>query len=264
MSKMKFDLCSDLHIDFWDVSEQIKWDGLSTSLVAVVAGDISYDIEKSYRTIVDISKHYRHVIFVDGNHEHSNQIDFQNHNMNLRNRLKKYQNISFLNRNAVIIDGTAFVGANGWWSFDFCEPDIAKDEAYFYFAMSDEYTEVFLQEVYYTAKEDARVLCEIIAKLTVESAVEKIVVITHTSPNQNFIEKTNLQSNVHYGRCGSSFLKNIIDYDINCKISTWCFGHVHKEIDTVIDGIRYVCHPRGRKDDCPQNIIYYPKLIDIS
>ena len=77
---MKFDLISDLHKDFWNDNEQVNWDGIGTSLVACIVGDISYDTNITYRTIVDISKNYKYTIFVDGNHEHDNQCGFQEHN----------------------------------------------------------------------------------------------------------------------------------------------------------------------------------------
>lgn len=259
-----FDLISDLHIDFWPSEDNLRWEGLGTSLVAVVLGDISYDIEKAYKTIVDISKHYRYVVFVDGNHEHGNQCGFQEHNAILKNRLSKYQNISFLNRSAVVIDGVAFVGANGWWTFDFCEPKISIDEAYLYYMANGIYTEPFMQEVYATAKEDAAIMAEMVAKLTIDPAVHEIVMLSHTSPSNIFIEKGTFQDTIEYTRCGNSRLLGAINYDIEEKISTWCFGHVHKEYDQIFDGIRFVSHPRGRQDDCPHNKIYYPKLIDLT
>lgn len=258
---MKFDLISDLHLDFWGDNENINWDGLGTSLVAVVLGDISYDISRSYKTIVDISKHYKYVIFVDGNHEHNNQCGFQEHNQQLKNELSKYQNITFLNRNAIVIDGTAFVGANGWWTFDFMEPEISREEAYFYFLNNGHYSDPLLYEIFHTAREDAHYMCEVVAKLTTDPGVAEIVVLTHTAPFNKFNDVKQPQHPAHFSRCGSSFLPKILDFDINSKIKNWCFGHVHQEYDEIIDGVRYVCHPRGRKDDSPQNLFYYPKMI---
>ena len=262
---MKFDLVSDLHKDFWGEQEQVNWEGISTSLVSCVLGDISFDSNKTYKTIVDISKHYKYTIFVDGNHEHNNQCGFQEHNQQLKNELSKYQNIIFLNRSAIVIDGTAFVGANGWWTFDFMEPSISKDEAYMYLANNNIFSEPFMHEVYNTAREDAHVLCEIIAKLTLDTAVNEIVILTHTSPNITFMDFDNFENQhpVEFSRCGNSSLSKILDFDINNKIKTWCFGHVHQEFDQVVNNVRYVCHPRGRKDDSPQNLFYYPKMIEI-
>jgi len=261
---MKFDLISDLHLDFWGPSEQISWEGVGTSLIAVVLGDISYDIELSYRHLVDISKHYKYVIFVEGNHEHNNQCGFQERNGQLRAKLNKYQNICYLNRSAIVLDNIAFVGANGWWTFDFMEPEISREEAYWYFVSNGIYSEPFLQEIYHTANEDATVMSEIVSKLTTDSAVSEIILLTHTAPLKKFADVDLPQKHpAHFSRCGSSFLPNILNFDINKKIKTWCFGHVHQKFDEQFNNVRYVCNPRGRKDDCPQNVFYYPKMIDL-
>ena len=261
---MRFDLVSDLHKDFWDDSEQVNWEGLGTSLVNCTLGDISFDPNVTYSTIVDISKHYKYTIFVDGNHEHNNQCGIQLHNQQLKNELSKYQNIVFLNRSAIVIDGSAFVGANGWWSFDFMEPEITKDEAYMYFVDNNIFSEPFMHEIYHTAIEDAHVLSEIVAKLTNDSAVFEIIMLTHTSPLKEFMDFKNFehQHPAHFSRCGSSHLASILKADQNKKIKTWCFGHIHQEFDKIVDGVRYICHPRGRKDDCPENLFYYPKMIE--
>lgn len=259
---MKFDLISDLHEDFWNQDQQVRWEGIGTSLVAVVLGDVSRDPEVTYKTVVDISKYYKYVIFVDGNHEHNNQCDIQEHNQLMRQRFNKYHNIQYLNRNAIVVDGVAFVGVNGWWTFDFMEPEISREDCYWYFASNFIYSEPFMQEVMDTARQDATTMCEIVAKLTMDSAVNEIVILTHTAPFNKFMDVQQPQHPAHYSRCGSSYLSKIIDFDINNKINIWCFGHVHQEFDEVINGIRYICHPRGRLDDSPQNIFYYPKLID--
>jgi Calcineurin-like phosphoesterase len=260
---MKFDLISDLHLDFWPEEEHITWDGLGTSLIAVVLGDVSFEFEKTYKTIVDISKHYKFVIFVEGNHEHNNHCGIQEHNRLLKQELSKYQNICYLNRSAIVVDGFAFVGANGWWTFDFMEPEISREDAYMYFLNNNIFSEPFMHEIYEAAADDARIMSEIVARLTVDPAVSEIVLLTHTAPLFDFKDLQQPQHPAHYARCGSSHLKNVIDFDVNGKVKTWCFGHVHQNFDEVRDNIRYVCHPRGRKDDSPNNVFYYPKRIDL-
>lgn len=262
---MKFDLISDLHRDFWNENEQVNWDGIGTSLVACILGDISSDINIAYKTIVDISKHYKYTIFVDGNHEHDNQCGFQERNQQLKNELSKYQNIVYLNRSAIVIDGTAFVGANGWWTFDYMEPDVTREEAYWYFLTNNIYSEPFMHEVHQTAIDDAKIMSEIVAKLSNDSSVREIVLLTHTSPSKEFMDFKNFSSNhpAYFSKCGNSNLKRILKFDRSKKIKIWCFGHVHQEFDEVVKNIRYICHPRGRKDDCPENLFYYPKMIEI-
>jgi len=261
---MKFDLVSDLHNNFWPIDAKINWEGIGTSLIAVVLGDVNFDIEDTYRTVIDISKHYKYVIFVDGNHEHNNQCNLQEHNAKLRHRFSKYQNIQYLNRSAIIIDNVAFVGANGWWTYDFMEPEISKEEAYSYLANNNIFSEPFMHEVYHTAKEDANVMCEIVDKLTHDSNVREIVILTHTAPYNCFMDTLIEQHPVHYSRCGSSFLPRVLEFDKNRKIKTWCFGHVHNDFDQTLNNVRFVCHPRGRQDDSPHNLFYFPKMIEIN
>ena len=141
--------------------------------------------------------------------------------------------------------------------------NISREEAYWHFLSTGEYSEPFLQEVIASAKEDAAVMSEIVAKLTVDKAVKEIVMLTHTSPRPQFMAKTIEQHPANFSRCGSSYLMNVLDFDIKGKCKTWCFGHVHTSFDQIIDGVRYVCNPRGRKNDCPQNVYYYPKMIKL-
>ena len=74
---MHVDLYSDLHDNWWSKDKLLNYRGLGTSLVAVVAGDISNDWDYTYATLVEMARCYRHVIFVDGNHEHNHQMDIE-------------------------------------------------------------------------------------------------------------------------------------------------------------------------------------------
>lgn len=261
---MKFDLISDLHNNFWPEESRINWEGLGTSLLAIILGDINSDINDTYKTVVDISKHYKYVIFIDGNHEHNNHCGIQQRNTAMRNMFKKYQNIQYLNRSAIVIDGVAFVGTNGWWTFDFMEPEIDKEEAYMYFINNNIFSDPFMQELWLAAKDDAIVLGEIIQKLNVDASIKEIVMLTHTAPIKHFCDFENEYKHpAHFSRCGNSFLLDSLKLDSNKKVKTWCFGHVHKDFDQTIDGVRFVCHPRGRQDDSPQNLFYFPKIIEL-
>jgi hypothetical protein len=62
---------------------------------------------------------------------------------------------------------------------------------------------------------------------------------------------------------GNSRMKDVLTEDCENKIKLWCFGHYHRPVDTVIDGIRYVSNPRGRGDTEYSQPVYYPKRITI-
>jgi UDP-2,3-diacylglucosamine pyrophosphatase LpxH len=120
---MHFDLVSDLHENFWSPEKNLKWNGLGTSLVCVVACDISSDWNYTYEKLVEISQHYRHVIFVDGNHEHGLQPNLHQHCGEFQLRIAEHDNITYLHKSVIVLDDTAFVGCNGWWTYDFGMPD---------------------------------------------------------------------------------------------------------------------------------------------
>ena len=258
---MHFDLVSDLHENFWPPEQNLKWEGLGTSLVAVVAGDISTDWNYSYNKLVEISQHYRHVIFVDGNHEHGFQPYLHKHCAEFQERLSVHDNITFLYKSCIVLDDTAFVGCNGWWTYDFCNPEISNFECWD-FLVSQNYNEEKLSEILAVAKLEAKMLYSQVERFNDDPRINNIVVITHTSPLQKFRYITPNLHAAHYGRAGNSLLQTSLFANTNKKIKTWCFGHCHHEVDEVIDGIRYVCNPRGREEE---NIgtVYFPKLIEI-
>jgi hypothetical protein len=66
--QLSFDLISDLHVETWP--EPFDWTGMATSVIAVVAGDVSRDRTILVQTLEHLSGCYKAVIFVDGNDEH--------------------------------------------------------------------------------------------------------------------------------------------------------------------------------------------------
>jgi len=254
--KMHFDLISDLHIDFWE--KPLVWEGLGTSLIAVVAGDISRDWNTVYDYLLMLSEHYKHVIYIDGNHEHNMLLNFRENANLLYDRLRPINNITYLHRSSIILDGTAFIGCNGWWTYDFAQPEYTTKQAYEKL-LSMGLQQEFLEEILFTAKEDSQTLVNCMKIFDNDPNIENVVVVTHTAPFIRFRWAPSDVDFANMARTGSSLLPKCLEHNSNRKIRTWCFGHVHTEIDVEIDGIRYVCHPRGLPNHSPP--VYYPKLI---
>lgn len=210
--------------------------------------------------MVKISCHYRHIVFIEGNHEHDMQPHMKFNADMLYEKFKQYNNITYLHRGSIILDSTAFIGCNGWWTFDFAEPEISREEVW-HQMLTQGFTDMLQSEILLTAKEDAQTLVNIIKQFNDDPNIKDIVIVTHTAPMKrfNFCKPTAHPANV--ARSGSSLLTQCLQYDTNRKIKAWCFGHVHHEIDIEIAGIRYLCHPRGLPDEGRE--IYYPKLISI-
>lgn len=239
----------------------MDWEGLGTSLVAVVAGDISRDPKDSYETLLEISKAYKHVIFVDGNHEHGNRPGIQDRSQAFSKLFDKYRNITYLHRTSVILDNTAFVGCNGWWTYNFMS-DLEDREA-FERLVGEGYDPEFLMDALASAKADANHLQAVIETVYAQPRIDNIVVITHTAPLRKFVYLEPTDSITAGSRCGSSLMEDLIPRYAHGKVKAWCFGHVHHDFDETIEGIRFICHPRGRSDDMPWNRFYYPKQITL-
>lgn len=259
---MQFDLFSDLHIDRWPQENQIDWEGLPSSLVAVIAGDVSSDPTVSMKTVIEISKHYKHVMFVDGNHEHGSIPGIKARNDRMNDVFSKYSNISYLYKNTMVLDDVAFVGSNGWWSYDFAFPLMDRSTCFErLIALGWDKKQMF--EYFDMAQQDAATMADLVTIFNEDDSVQDIVMVTHTVPFREFRYKNAEQDVAHYGRCGSLVMQQkCLEADENDKINTWCFGHVHQSRDVDIDAIRYVSNPRGVPSDS-KRFTYYPKVITI-
>jgi predicted phosphohydrolase len=258
---MQFDLISDLHIDFWPAEYQVNWQGIPTSLVAVIAGDVSRNPEITYSTVLEISKHYKHVLFVDGNHEHNDRGNINIRREEIAELFSKYRNITYLYRNTTVLDGVAFIGCNGWWSYDFCEPYVGKSDCIQYMTDVIGKDPDVLMEQWHMAIEDAEFLGSAVKICSEDPTVKKIVLVTHTIPNRHFAWHPPGPDVATMGLQGSSYLPAVLDSDVNSKIKVWCFGHLHQKHDENIFGVRYISNPRGVPTNLGSQKIYYPYYV---
>lgn len=237
-----FDLVSDLYIDVW--SQPITWDGLGTSLLAVVAGDISSDLDRTIYELNRIGKAYRQVLYIDGDLEHQNSIHNVHDNRNYIAKKLKNTNITYLHEQVVCVKNVAFVGANLWWNHLNDECNTSENR-------SDD-NRAFTLHLY-----DLEYLRLTVSRLQTVNSIEKIVLVTHTVPNQELV------SNVHNGVNFSVDASEIVEKeDRNEKMNTWCFGHWTCPIDFQGMRCRYISNPMGYPDDCDGST-YFPLRVSI-
>jgi hypothetical protein len=104
-----------------------------------------------------------------------------------------------------------------------------------------------------------------VQKLQTHNDVKSIIMVTHTVPHPELIQHDlEIVHTWRYNSMCNSHMRNVLREDSESKIKTWCFGHYHRPVDTVIDGIRYVSNPRGRGDTPYSQMAYYPKRITIT
>lgn len=261
---MQFDLISDLHLDQWD--NNIKdWRGLGTSLTCVVAGDVSRDHQLTVSFLKHLCDSYAHVMFVDGNHEHFRSYDRIQENVDfLDKKLGNLKNLTFLADASLVIEDTAFIGSNGWWTFDF--PELAgasnRIQCMEEFCQRENWTMKDAVSIWTAAQEQSEFLGNVVENLQMNDDITEIVVITHTVPRMDLGRVDPAYGDYGWSKMGNSSMKDILNFDVEGKISTWCYGHNHvSPLDQTIDGVRYISHPRGRHFDS-MIPVYYPKRID--
>ena len=241
MEHLNFDLISDLYID--NHPGDIDWNTVRTSLLAVVAGDVSSDLDRVTHELTRISNSYRQVIYIDGDLENRDYPDDQAGDY-LERKLRKIRNCLYLRGNVVVFNNTAFIGANlGWvpWGKDINDDDVWDS------AMAD----------ITKHHRDLNYLKNTVHRMQMTNDVHQIAIISHTVPNTALVEPF---PDVDYENIGSNASDIVDAEDITNKLQTWCFGHYHRPIDETVNGIRYVSNPRGKPGQ-GHGFSYYPKRV---
>ncbi len=262
MMQISFDLISDLHVETWP--EQFDWAGMSTSMIAVVAGNVSRDRDIVYKTLAHLGECYKAVIYIDGNDEHRWSLnDLNNSYVSLASELAELKNVIYLQDNVVVIDGIGFVGTNGWWTYDFDNSD-SYDSSKQWLAERYNIDLMTANDIEAMALHDVKYLTKSISRLQTHQDVKELVVVTHTPPDPELLAHDPELEGTHMLNCSgnSHILKTFVE-DTEGKINTWCFGHYHKDVDKMLHGVRFVNNCRGRANTPWCKSVYQPKKIII-
>lgn len=261
--KLAFDLISDLHVETWP--EPFDWTGMATSMICVVAGDVSRDREKVVETLKHLGTCYRAVFYIDGNDEHRHSLgDLGESYKTLAEELEKIPNVVYLQDNVVIVDGVAFIGTNGWWGYDL-DPYIDYDKTREWFIERYKVDKQVADSIEAMSLQDFAYLAKSIEKLQTHNDVKSIVVVTHTAPLLQLVDHDPEISGTPRLNCvGNSNMLRVLTGDTELKVATWCFGHYHGDVDRVFEDIRFVNNCKGRGDTPWSKSVYYPKRIEVN
>lgn len=254
-----FDLISDLHVDTWP---KLDWQGQATSQVCIVAGDISSDLLDIKSTLQHLSSCYQAVFYIDGNTEHRYNYDQLGQSYReLSNTVESCQDVVYLQNNVVIINGVAIVGTNGWWTWDF-DTAMTVDQTQQWFLDREQCGHHVPEIIDQLAISDANYLANSVARLQKHQDVKNIVVVTHTVPHWEFIKHDmELSNSYRMNLMGNSRLLDVLAVDTERKISHWCFGHYHGNIDMVFNGVRFVNNCKGRNGTPHSRAVYFPLRV---
>lgn len=265
---MKIDLCSDLHLEFADLT-------LPGGDVLVIAGDLCeakhikqdqyepdtelamFEFEdrlkrpdRFYRFLIEeCSAKYRETVMVMGNHEHYG-FRFEKTADHIQKQLP--DNITLLDNTSHVIDNVLFIGGTLWTDVNRDDPvthhtlkqgmndyrcitqhDRAKN---FYYKLTTQRT---MQEHYKT-------------KWYLEKTLEEnrnknqypVVIVTHHAPTYQSIAERFLGDTKFNGGYASDLSTLILEYP---EIRYWCHGHTHDQFNYQVGDTRVLCNPRGYK-----------------
>ena len=260
--QFNFDLISDLHVESWN--RPFSWEGQPTAPYCIVAGDVARDRAMVIDTLEELARHYAGVFYIDGNSEHKDQIqDLDISYQGLEHLIGTIPNVVFMLDNVVIINGVALLASNAWWTFDF-DPNLDVENIMQEQMAIDQIRRSDIDAIEARAISDARYLINSVEKLQTQQDVKSIVIVTHTVPAPWIIEHDlSLINDWRFNTMGNSFVESLIDKDTENKIKMWCFGHYHKPVDVVHNGIRYINNCRGNGLHEFNQTVYWPKRLTI-
>lgn len=196
--KLGFDVISDLNIS---ATDGFDWSGKATSLYCIVAGNVSSDIRLVGITLSKLSNHYQGVFYIPGSLEFTDCKDISKRVTELNKMCKKIRNVVLLYHNVVVIDGVAVLGVNGWYG------------------NSPNYDNETNANLELQSYEDIVYLQNAIDKLQKHIDVKKIIVASHSVPNEVLFFKEIPEHLADRPELTYSLIA-----DLEKKVTHWVFG----------------------------------------
>lgn len=252
---MEFRLISDCHLEWYASFAMPSLPHINgdKERVLVIAGDF-HTLKRAENVaplLTEYATRFKAVVYVPGNHEYygsvikpiTNLFNFQKMNP------EGLDNIHFLIRDSVVIDGIRFVGATLWTNMDRGNPvvEFTLSTGMNDFRVIDYHDEKFdhygkFKPRHWQAehKKDLEYIAE-----EVGNSMEPCVVVTHHPPSAKSLDPK--FANEYYMNFGyhSDLSEFILDRP---NINFWCHGHVHVVNDYMIGDTNVICNPYGYPD----------------
>ena len=263
---MKVGFCSDAHLEFGNLvlTNDENADVLVLAGDIVIANDFKYlkldqTIKANRKLAADatrwieffrtVSQNFPHTIYVVGNHEHYGSI-FANTIPTLREALSEFENIHLLDKDAIVIDGTTFIGATLW-------TDLNKGDPFVTMRIISEMSD-FVNIKVDTRKhgqwknasfapvdmmfDHAEAMHQFSEMLAHDSPYDKVVMVTHHAPCHLSIPVIYQNQTITNYAYYSDLSEFILDHP---QIKLAIHGHTHSQSDYQVGDTRVVCNPRG-------------------
>jgi Icc-related predicted phosphoesterase len=243
---MRIHVMSDLHLEFGPLEvPRVERD------VVVLAGDIgigTQGIEWTHDTFPDCK-----VLAVAGNHEFYDE-EIHAVTEKLRAAAKLSANVTFLERDEVVVGGVRFLGCTLWTDFALFGPDSIDHSLHRAQKHMNDYHTIRMREEgtgrvrrlrpVDTARMHRQAIRWLRAALH-HPYTEKTVVVTHHAPHWRCVPDrfTNDDLTPAY----ASHLEHLM----GPAVALWIHGHFHDNASFIERGTHVVCNPRGYS---PQNL----------
>jgi len=250
---MRFQVCSDLHLEFYPDSIDLDLFLVPTADYLIVPGDICPVEHPNFQRFFDyFSPKFQEIFFVAGNHEYYTDIKrpvpIDELTIRMRRLLDAYDNVHFLNgetftlfpgeEKEVIILGTTL------WS---CIPD--EYVAVIQLLMND-YLRIWENTCSLLRPYDINCRYKI-QKEWLQSTLKSLppktpaIVITHHLPSYSLINEKYAGNPIN---CAfASHLDEI--FHSHPQIKAWVYGHTHTPRRDNIGSALTICNPKGYPDE---------------
>lgn len=281
---MKIALASDLHLEF----ETITLPNTEGAKVLILSGDIvtAYALHEHPKVTPPsdpnviwkpgkqqlqalrfreffhhVNMEYDNVIYVAGNHEfyHGRYPDAYDW---LREEIKNYENIHFLDKEHIEINDVVFVGGTLWTNMNRNDPTTMQ----LIEGMMNDFRIIRNSQRNYARFSpldtivDHRATLEYIKNVVDSDTSKKYVVIGHHAPTALSIHEKYKNDVWMNGGYHSDLSEFILDRP---QIVLWTHGHMHDPFDYMMGETRIVCNPRGYKGHDPHAEHFQLKFIDV-
>lgn len=291
---MKIAVTSDVHLEFapLEIKNEEGADVLVLSGDILTAKDLDFtsamygDTSRSHMAtryhdfLKQVSKEFKDVIYIMGNHEHYN-FDFAFTASHIREQIRHYTNIHFLDKEAKVIDDVTFIGGTMWTTMNNQDPitlqmirgmmndfRIVKnsnrmvarkvplykkdEEGNYVYETVNGHTKMI--EVGMKVKEEPSTFCpedaveehfkfrEFFEKEVGNNYDKKVVMCTHHTPSRQSCHPRYASDHQMNGGYHNDLEEYILDHP---QIKLWTHGHTHELYDYMIGSTRVVCNPRG-------------------
>lgn len=281
---MRLALCSDLHLEF----EPITLPNTEGAKVLILSGDIVTAYALHEHPVVTppsdpnviwkpgaqqlqalrfreffhhVNMEYDHVVYVAGNHEfyHGRYPDAYDW---LREEVKNYSNIHFLDKEHIEIDDVVFVGGTLWTDMNRNDPTTMQ----LIEGMMNDFRIIRNSQRNYARFSPLdtvihhKATLEYIKNVVDSDATKKYVVVGHHAPTPLSIHDKYKKDVWMNGGYHSDLSEFILDRP---QIALWTHGHMHDPFDYMMGDTRIVCNPRGYKGHDPHADHFQLKFIDV-